>query len=267
MKRALQEITNVHAKNIKLTIARKEPLPGRGKALLDRISPEYLEYKHSFYKTMDFPLCASEESGPVDNAYVRAYGAADGVTLEMRRTLVEWLYDVTEDFKLLGSTFEMAVRYTDSFVLNGGQVQRKEFQLLGCTSLFIAAKANETTQRKAALFTEICDNAYTRAELLRMERTILATVTRLFPLLPAHFLLQERTEYEKALLAFFSRTVLLNVEYAFSRPSQTAAFVQERVDAVVRGARIEKLSSLVSEDSTMFLSLSEQMQQAIRSSK
>ena len=60
------------------------------------------------------------------------------VTYSMRTILVDWLVDVSEEFKLHTETLFRAVLYVDRF-LSSMAVTQAKLQLVGISAMFIAA--------------------------------------------------------------------------------------------------------------------------------
>ncbi|KNC46921.1 G2/mitotic-specific cyclin-B [Thecamonas trahens ATCC 50062] len=110
------------------------------------------------------------------------------VTPKMRSILLDWLVEVHLKFKALQETMYLTVNVMDRF-LNKVQVKRSRLQLVGITSMLIASKYEEIYPPPIRDFMYMCDNAYTRREILDMEQTILATLNfTLQPPYPLHFL-------------------------------------------------------------------------------
>lgn len=66
---------------------------------------------------------------------------------------------------------------------------RKYLQLVGVGAMFIASKYEETFVPEVGDFVYICDHAYTKDEILRMEKAIIRTLNfSLSRPLPLHFL-------------------------------------------------------------------------------
>jgi cyclin B len=66
---------------------------------------------------------------------------------------------------------------------------RKYLQLVGVGAMFIASKYEETFAPEVGDFVYICDHAYTKDEILRMEKAIIRTLDfSLSRPLPLHFL-------------------------------------------------------------------------------
>ena len=60
------------------------------------------------------------------------------ITFPMRSILVDWLVEVSEEYKLNTETIFLAVNYIDRF-LSYMSVQRARLQLVGTACMFIAA--------------------------------------------------------------------------------------------------------------------------------
>ncbi|PNY17066.1 cyclin-a3-1-like protein [Trifolium pratense] len=98
-----------------------------------------------------------------------------GITSNMRGTLVDWLVEVADEYKLLPETLHLSISYIDRF-LSIQPVKRSNFQLLGVTSMLIASKYEEITPPKAVDFCEITDNSYDLEEVIKMEADILKSL-------------------------------------------------------------------------------------------
>jgi hypothetical protein len=104
----------------------------------------------------------------------------------MRSILLNWLVDVHLKYKLLPQTLFIAVDILDRY-LEKRPVQRGKLQLLGITSLWIAAKFEEVYQvPKISNLVFICNEAYSRADILEMEGNVLLALN--FELLEIHSL-------------------------------------------------------------------------------
>ncbi|KAJ0243285.1 Cyclin-A2-2 [Hirschfeldia incana] len=90
----------------------------------------------------------------------------------MRRILIDWLIEVSEDFKLVPDTLYLTVNLVDRF-LSISCVDRHRLQLLGVTCLLIATKYEELCAPPVEEFCFITANTYTRPEVLSMEMQVL----------------------------------------------------------------------------------------------
>ncbi|XP_015068399.1 cyclin-A2-4-like [Solanum pennellii] len=94
------------------------------------------------------------------------------ITESMRAILVDWIVEVSEEYKLVPDTLYLAVHFIDLF-LSKNYVERKNLQLLGITCMLVASKYEEMCGPRVEEFCFITDNAYTKNEVLAMEILIL----------------------------------------------------------------------------------------------
>ncbi|KVI06719.1 G2/mitotic-specific cyclin C13-1-like [Cynara cardunculus var. scolymus] len=94
------------------------------------------------------------------------------VTENMRGVLVDWLVEVAEEYKLLSDTLYLTISYIDRF-LSGNALNKQRLQLLGVSSMLIAAKYEEISPPHTEDFCDITDNTYTKQEVVKMEADIL----------------------------------------------------------------------------------------------
>ncbi|CAL0327092.1 unnamed protein product [Lupinus luteus] len=94
------------------------------------------------------------------------------VTTHMRGILVDWMVEVAEEYKLLPDTLFLSVSYVDRF-LSLKRVSKPKLQLLGVSSMLIAAKYEEMTPPRVEDFVLITDNTYEKSEVVKMEANIL----------------------------------------------------------------------------------------------
>eukprot|EP01134_Creolimax_fragrantissima_P008112 CFRG8112T1 len=97
------------------------------------------------------------------------------ITPKMRAVLIDWLIEVHLKFKLLQETLYLTVNTIDRF-LEVHEIDRNRLQLVGVTCMLIASKFEEIYAPEVRDFIYITDNAYTREEILVMERLILNTL-------------------------------------------------------------------------------------------
>lgn len=94
------------------------------------------------------------------------------ITGSMRSILIDWLVEVSEEYKLNNETLYLAVNYTDRF-LSQMSVLRGKLQLVGTASMYIAAKYEEISPPDVTEFVYITDDTYTKKQVLRMEHLLL----------------------------------------------------------------------------------------------
>ncbi|RZC38936.1 G2/mitotic-specific cyclin-B3 [Asbolus verrucosus] len=94
------------------------------------------------------------------------------LTSWMRSLLVDWMVEVQESFELNHETLYLGVKLVDMY-LSRMTVGKETLQLVGAASMFIASKYDERIPPLIDDFLYICDGAYTRRELIRMEINLL----------------------------------------------------------------------------------------------
>ncbi|XP_055378915.1 G2/mitotic-specific cyclin-A [Condylostylus longicornis] len=94
------------------------------------------------------------------------------INYTMRTILVDWLVEVSEEYKLNTETLFLAISYIDRF-LSCMCVVRAKLQLLGTAAMFIAAKYEEIYPPDVGEFVFITDDTYTKTQVLRMEQILL----------------------------------------------------------------------------------------------
>lgn len=97
------------------------------------------------------------------------------ISEKMRSILVDWLIEVHLKFKLIPETLYLTVNLIDRY-LEREHVQRSKLQLVGVTAMLIASKYEEIYAPIVKDFVYITDNAYTKEEILAMERKMLAVL-------------------------------------------------------------------------------------------
>jgi hypothetical protein len=99
------------------------------------------------------------------------------ISWSMRKTLVLWLIEVHLEYGLLQESLYLTVNLLDR-MCSLIQVSRHQYQLLGITCLWIAAKYHENYNRIPSLkkLVFICRNCYKSSEVIKMEQTILISL-------------------------------------------------------------------------------------------
>ena len=118
---------------------------------------EYLKSKET-----EFPVRDYIEEQPVISKW-------------MRSLLVDWMVEVQESFELNHETLYLAVKLVDLY-LGERKLSKEKLQLLGAAAIFIACKFDERIPPYIDDFLYICDGAYTRKELIEMERSVFRAV-------------------------------------------------------------------------------------------
>ncbi|XP_057959362.1 cyclin-A2-1-like [Malania oleifera] len=94
------------------------------------------------------------------------------ITQSMRGILVDWLVEVSEEYKLVPDTLHLTVNLIDRY-LSQNHIEKQRLQLLGVTCMLIASKYEEICAPRVEEFCFITDNTYTREEVLKMESQVL----------------------------------------------------------------------------------------------
>nr|QYW07159.1 cyclin A3-1 [Dimocarpus longan] len=94
------------------------------------------------------------------------------VSANMRGILVDWLVEVSEEYKLFSDTLYLTVSYIDRF-LSLNVINRQKLQLLGVSSMLIASKYEEISPPNVEDFCYITDNTYAKQEVVKMEADVL----------------------------------------------------------------------------------------------
>ncbi|KAJ4965236.1 hypothetical protein NE237_017085 [Protea cynaroides] len=90
----------------------------------------------------------------------------------MREILGDWLIEVHHKFELMPETLYLTLYIVDQF-LSVKTVVRRELQLVGIAAMLIASKYEEVWAPEVSDFIAISDRAYSREQVLAMEKTIL----------------------------------------------------------------------------------------------
>ena len=93
----------------------------------------------------------------------------------MRAILVDWLVEVSTEYKLHTQTLFLAVNYIDRF-LSCMAVNRSRLQLVGTCCMYVASKFEEIFPPELTEFVYITDDTYSRKQVIRMEEVLLKVV-------------------------------------------------------------------------------------------
>ncbi|GLJ41031.1 hypothetical protein SUGI_0849470 [Cryptomeria japonica] len=123
---------------------------------------DYVNDIYSFYRETEVLSC-------VPSDYMAHQPA---INEKMRAILVDWIIKVHLDFRLMHETLFLVINIFDRY-LSRQTVVRKSLQLVAVAAMFVACKYEEISIPLVEEFIFITDNAYTRSELLHMEKSIL----------------------------------------------------------------------------------------------
>ncbi|KAJ1262475.1 hypothetical protein BS78_09G110500 [Paspalum vaginatum] len=94
------------------------------------------------------------------------------MSITMRAMLIDWLVEVTEEYRFVPETLYLTVNYIDRY-LSVKDISRHRLQLLGVACLLIAAKYEEICPPQAEELCFVTDHSYTKDEVLLMEASVL----------------------------------------------------------------------------------------------
>ncbi|XP_049355265.1 putative cyclin-A3-1 isoform X1 [Solanum verrucosum] len=97
------------------------------------------------------------------------------VSANMRGVLVDWLVEVAEEYKLLSDTLYLTVSHIDRF-LSVNVIPRQRLQLLGVSSMLIAAKYEEIKPPHVKDFCYVTANTFTKKDVVKMEASVLQSL-------------------------------------------------------------------------------------------
>ncbi|KAL6603426.1 hypothetical protein ACP70R_043787 [Stipagrostis hirtigluma subsp. patula] len=179
---------------------------------------DYVDEIYSFYRKTEGSSCVSP-------SYM--LNQTD-INEKMRGILIDWLIEVHYKLELLEETLFLTVNIIDRFLARENVV-RKKLQLVGVTAMLLACKYEEVSVPVVEDLILICDRAYTRADILEMERMIVNTLEFNMSVPTPYcfmrrFLKAANSDKKLELLSFFMIELSL-VEYGMLKfcPSMLAA--------------------------------------------
>ncbi|KAK6939222.1 Cyclin, C-terminal domain [Dillenia turbinata] len=126
---------------------------------------EYIDDLYTFYRKSEGSSCVSP------NYMMRQ----SDINERMRGILIDWLIEVHYKFELMEETLYLTVNIIDRF-LEVQQVVRKKLQLVGVTAMLLACKYEEVLVPVVEDLIIISDKAYSRKEVLEMEKLMVNTL-------------------------------------------------------------------------------------------
>ncbi|KAG0497760.1 hypothetical protein HPP92_002451 [Vanilla planifolia] len=124
---------------------------------------DYVEDIYAFYRKTEGCVPPNYMSNQFD------------INERMRAILIDWLIEVHYKFDLVDETLFLTVNIIDRF-LSRQSVVRKKLQLVGVTAMLLACKYEEVMVPVVEDLILISDRAYTRVEVLQMERLMVNTL-------------------------------------------------------------------------------------------
>ncbi|KAM0950351.1 putative cyclin domain-containing protein [Dioscorea sansibarensis] len=150
------------------------------------------------------------------------------INAKMRAVLADWLIEVHHKFELMPETLYLTFYVIDRYLSMAG-VLRKELQLVGVGSMLIACKYEEIWAPEVNDFICISDMAYTREEILAVEKEILnklewnLTVPTPYVFLVRFLKASQCDEEMENMVFFFAELAMLHYSMIKYCPSLLAA--------------------------------------------
>ncbi|XP_022748824.1 cyclin-B2-4-like isoform X2 [Durio zibethinus] len=126
---------------------------------------EYIDDLYKFYRKAECTGCVPP------NYMAQQYD----INERMRGILIDWLIEVHYKLELMDETLYLTVNLIDRF-LAVQQVVRKKLQLVGVTAMLLASKYEEVSVPVVEDLILISDKAYSRKEVLDMEKLMINTL-------------------------------------------------------------------------------------------
>merc|ERR1712029_537665 len=128
---------------------------------------------HEYVKSIYGYLREMEEKFAVPKDHLRN----THITARMRSILIDWLAQVSVQFKLLPETLYLTVDTVDRYLSHQGpELKYKRLQLVGVAAMMVACKYEEVYVPEVSDFVFITDSAYEPADILAKELDILKTL-------------------------------------------------------------------------------------------
>ncbi|XP_073983954.1 G2/mitotic-specific cyclin-B-like [Rhodnius prolixus] len=148
---------------------------------------------------------------------------------KMRTILVDWMIEVHLHFQLCQETLELGIYILDKFCDLRRNINKRNAQLIGLTSIFLAAKYEETEPLEIDDVVFVTDSAVSQKEIIRAERIIFKTLGyNLSRPLTVQFLRRYSkiagvTPMEHAYATYFCDAALLEYSLCSVQPSRLAS--------------------------------------------
>jgi len=136
---------------------------------------EYAQDIFQYYKNREEQFRCPDYLHSMPSGKRRGSIGKSDITEGMRAILVDWLVEVQESFELNHETLYTAVKLMDLY-LSKVFVTKEELQLVGATACLIACKIDERIPPNLDDFVYVCDDAYSRQEIMAKERDMIETV-------------------------------------------------------------------------------------------
>jgi G2/mitotic-specific cyclin 2 len=111
-----------------------------------------------------------------------------------RKKLINWIYEVSTEFKYSSITYTRAVYVIDKYMRQTGKNYEK-YQLTGISALFLVAKVEERKTYKISEYCAVTDFMYTVRDIVKMERIIVEAIDyEVSFMVPHHYVTEKELE-------------------------------------------------------------------------
>ena len=141
---------------------------------------EYIQFNGDYINELYSNLLDEEKNLNTKPKYGYMKSQTD-INEKMRAILVDWIIEIHDKFHLKSITLYQTIWLIDTY-LSLKYIKREDFQLLGLGCLYIACKFREIYYPQLKDCVEATDSAYTKEDILRIEKDILKTIN--YNLLP-----------------------------------------------------------------------------------
>jgi len=158
----------------------------------------------------------------------------------MRSTVVDWLVDVHRKLSMNTDTLFYAINYMDRY-LSVKDLDKSKYQLLGCTTILMAAKMEEISPPSVNDLVHYACDSFTNVALHRMETAVFAALDFVLnPVLPTQFLRRylkalDSSIQETMMANFILETLLLDSDFIGFQPSLLASLTICLSTILIRG--------------------------------
>jgi len=259
--KVLQDVTNAYVTDKELLAEHpnlfKDNAPLKKKRTMDIDSidkddpiafSEYVSELYQFLKEGEAKYRTTKET--IENQPI--------INSRMRGILVDWLVEVHLSFKMMPDTLYLAVYIVDKF-MESENISKNNFQLVGITALFIAAKYEEIYPPPIEDFAYVTDGAFEKNDLIATEEKILEALEYRLTVPTTYMFLLRYLKAARAdrkivqLSCFASERGLLNSSLLQFLPSEIASaviFMARRCVGKRRGwtSTLEKYTGYCQED-------------------
>ena len=135
---------------------------------------EYIKYNGDYINESYNNLLQEEYTMKIKPIYGYMASQSD-INIKMRAILVDWLIEMHDKFNFKSQTLYQTIWLIDTY-LSLKYIKRSNFQLLGLGCMYISCKFNEIFYPILKDCIEISDGAYTKEDLLSIEKDILKTI-------------------------------------------------------------------------------------------